>query len=264
MEPEAILIDLDGVLHVGGIPVQGAVDTISYLRDTGYSFRFVSNTTRRSRETISGLLGSMGFEIPVSHIFTPSLAAVSYLSGKGVTKAFILTSPEVSAEMNREGIEHSEESVRFVVVGDAGDLFTYTLLNEAFRQLLGGAELIALEKDRYWMGTDGMMLSAGPFVAALEYASGKKAVVMGKPSRDFFMLALASMNARPGHSVMIGDDVVTDIGGAVANGLTGILVKTGKFRKESLENAPIPPARVISSIADLPLLLASGELCPDP
>ena len=264
MEPEAILIDLDGVLYVGGIPVPGAVDTISYLRENGYSFRFVSNSTRRSRKTLSRLLGSMGFEIPVSHIFTPSMATVSYLSGKGVTKAFILTSPEVSAEMNREGIQHSEERVRFVVAGDAGDLFTYNRLNEAFRQLLEGAELIALEKDRYWMGTDGMMLSAGPFVAALEYASGKKAVVMGKPSRDFFMRALASMNARPDHSVMIGDDVVTDIGGAVANGLTGILVKTGKFRKDSLENAPIPPGRVIASIADLPLLLASGELFPDP
>jgi len=263
MEPEAILIDLDGVLHVGGIPVPGAVDTISYLRDNGYSFRFVSNSTRRSRRTLSGLLGSMGFEIPASDIFTPSLAAVSYISGKGVNKAAILAFPEVSAEMNREGIQHSEESVRFVVVGDAGDLFTYTLLNEAFRQLLEGAELIALEKDRYWMGTDGMMLSAGPFVSALEYASQKKAVVMGKPSRDFFLRALASMNARPSRSVMIGDDVVTDIGGAVANGLTGILVKTGKYRKDSLENAPIPPSRVISSIADLPLLLASGELCPD-
>ena len=264
MEPEAILIDLDGVLHVGGITVPGAVDTISYLRDNGYSFRVVSNSTRRSREALSRLLGSMGFDLPVSQIFTPSMAAASYLAGKGETRASILTTPEVSAEMNHDGIQHSDECVKFVVVGDAGDLFTYTVLNRAFRQLLGGAELIALEKDRYWMGTDGMMLSAGPFVSALEYASGKKAVVMGKPSRDFFMLALDSMNARPGHSVMIGDDVVTDIGGAVANGLTGILVKTGKFRQDSLENAPMLPARVISSIADLPSLLASRELCPDP
>ena len=263
MDPEAILIDLDGVLYVGGTPVPGAVDTISFLKDNGYPFRFVSNTTRRSRETISRQLRDMGFEIPVSHIFTPAMAAVSYIAGKGETTADILTTPEVCAEITHEGIQHTREGARFVVVGDAGDLFTYALLNQAFRQLLEGAELIALEKDRYWMGTDGMMLSAGPFVSALEYASGKKAVVMGKPSREFFMLALASMNARPGHAVMIGDDVVTDTGGAVANGLTGILVKTGKFRLESLENAKTPPTKVIASIADLPLLLASGELCPE-
>ena len=260
MEPEAFLIDLDGVLYVGETPVPGAVDTISYMRDNGYHFRFVSNTTRRSRETISQQLESMGFEIPVSHIFTPAMAAVSYIKGKGETEADILTTPEVSAEITREGIQHRREGARFVVVGDAGDLFTYALLNEAFRQLLEGAELIALEKDRYWMGTDGMMISAGPFVSALEYASGKKAVVMGKPSRAFFMLALASMNAQHGHAVMIGDDVVTDTGGAVANGLSGILVKTGKFRQESLANAETPPTKVINSIADLPSLIASGEL----
>lgn len=260
MDPETILIDLDGVLYVGGTPVPGAVDTISYLKENGYPFRFVSNTTRRSRETISRQLGSMGFEIPVSHIFTPAMAAVAYIAGRGETEAFILATPEVTAEITGEGIQQKGEGARFVVAGDAGDLFTYALLNRAFRQLLEGAELIALEKDRYWMGTDGMMLSAGPFVSALEYATGKKAAVMGKPSREFFMLALASMNARPGHAVMIGDDVVTDIGGAVANGLSGILVKTGKFRQESLAAAKIPPTKVVDSIADLPPLLASGEL----
>ncbi|MDD1706429.1 MAG: HAD-IIA family hydrolase, partial [Methanoregulaceae archaeon] len=241
----------------------GAVETISYLADNGYPFRIVSNTTRRSRETISRQLRSMGFEIPVPQIFTPSIAAVSFIAGRGENEVFILASPEVSAEIASEGIVHRNDGIKFVVVGDAGDLFTYSLLNEAFRLLLEGAELIALEKDRYWMGKDGMMLSAGPFVSALEYATGKRAVVMGKPSGEFFMLALASMNARPGHSVMIGDDVVTDIGGAVANGLSGILVRTGKFRKDSLEQATTPPTRVIASIADIPSLLGSGELCPD-
>jgi HAD superfamily hydrolase (TIGR01458 family) len=264
VELEAILIDLDGVMYVGGTPVPGALDTISYLIDNGYPFRFISNTTRRSRETISRQLGSMGIKIPLSHIFTPAMAAVSYILGKGEAEADILTTLEVSAEILHEGIQHRGKGVRFVVVGDAGDLFTYRLLNQAFRQLLEGADLIALEKDRYWMGPGGMMLSAGPFVAALEYASGKKAVLMGKPSREFFMLALASMNARPDHAVMIGDDVVTDIGGAVTNGIFGILVKTGKFRQDSLEKAQIPPTKVLSSIADLPLLLESGNLCPDP
>ncbi|MDD1708733.1 MAG: TIGR01458 family HAD-type hydrolase [Methanoregulaceae archaeon] len=261
MEPEAILIDLDGVLYVGRTPVPGAVDTISYLIKNGYPFRFVSNTTRRSRETIAGELRSMGFDIPVSHIFTPSMAAVSYIKAKGGATADILTTPDVSAEIVSEGIQQMKKEARFLVVGDAGDLFTYSVLNDALRLLLQGAELVALEKDRYWMGENGMMLSAGPFVTALEYASGKEAVVMGKPSREFFMLALASLNARPEQSVMIGDDVVTDVGGAVANGLFGILVRTGKFRQDSLDNALFPPSRVIDSIADLPDLLASGELC---
>lgn len=113
------------------------------------------------------------------------------------------------------------------------------------------------------MGNDGLMLSAGPFVAALEFATGTRAEVMGKPSREFFMRSLASMNADPARTVMIGDDIITDIGGAAAAGLSGILVRTGKFRQEALESAPVIPKKIISSIAELPRLIASGELCPD-
>ena len=263
MDPEAFLIDLDGVLYVGESPVPGATDTIAYLRENGYPIRYVSNTTRKSRETLSRKLKSMGFEIPVSHIVTPAMAAASYIRGKKGTGAIILTTPEVSAEMGHEGIRHDEEGAGFVVVGDGGDLFTYSTLNKAFRHILGGAEIIALEKDRYWMGNDGLMLSAGPFVAALEYAAGTSAVVIGKPSRDYFMHALSSMDASPARTVMIGDDVVSDIGGASTAGLGGILVRTGKFRQDDLEKSPVLPTRVIASIADLPGLLASGELCPD-
>ncbi|NLH26491.1 MAG: TIGR01458 family HAD-type hydrolase [Methanomicrobiales archaeon] len=263
MEPEAFLIDLDGVLSVGGAPVPGAIAAISYLRENGYPFRFVSNTTRKSRVTISRQLESMGFEIPVSHIFTPSMAAVSYVTGKAGTDAAILTTPDVSAEIVRGGIQNREDSPRFVIVGDGGDLFGYSVLNKAFRLIMGGAELIALEKDRYWMGDDGLMLSAGPFVAALEFATGTRAAVMGKPSREFFMRSLASMNADPARTVMIGDDIITDIGGAAAAGLSGILVRTGKFRQEALAGATVIPKRIISSIAELPRLLSSGELCPD-
>ncbi|HPH35456.1 MAG TPA: TIGR01458 family HAD-type hydrolase [Methanoregulaceae archaeon] len=263
MEPEAFLIDLDGVLYVGGSPVPGAIATIAYLQENGYPFRFVSNTTRKSRVTISRQLEFMGFEIPVSHIFTPSMAAVSYITGKGGTEAAILTTPDVSAEIVRDGIQNREDSPRFVIVGDGGDLFGYSVLNKAFRLIIGGAELIALEKDRYWMGNDGLMLSAGPFIAALEFATGTRAAVLGKPSREFFMRALASMNARSNRTFMIGDDIVTDIGGAATAGLSGILVKTGKFRQEALDSAMVIPDRVIPSIAELPHLIASGELCPD-
>jgi HAD superfamily hydrolase (TIGR01458 family) len=258
MPVEAFLIDLDGVMYVGGTVVPGARDAIRFLEAQGYPFRFVSNTTRRSRASIARQLGAMGFAIPETHIFTPAAAAAAYLAQNQRKSAILLTTLEVAGEiMASAGIVQHPATAGSVVVGDAGDRFTYGELNGAFRRLLEGAELIALEKDRYWMGTDGMMLSAGPFVAALEYATGREAMVMGKPSPSFFHHALASMGTEAGTAVMIGDDVVTDVGGAITCGLSGILVRTGKFREEALARAPHPPTALLDSIADLPRYLLS-------
>jgi HAD superfamily hydrolase (TIGR01458 family) len=251
-QPEAFLIDLDGVISVGGILLPGARDTISWLRDHGYPFRFVSNTTRRPRSTITAELSVMGITVPESCIFTPAMAAVASMRQKKRTRACLLTTRELEGEFTSGGITPVLQDVDVVVVGDAGDRFTYDRMNMAFRHLLSGADLLALEKDRYWMGADGLMLSAGPFVTALEYASGRMATVMGKPSPGFFSMALSSLGTEPGSTAMIGDDVVTDTGGAIACGLSGILVKTGKYRDETLATAPVRPTAVLSSIADLP------------
>jgi HAD superfamily hydrolase (TIGR01458 family) len=128
---------------------------------------------------------------------------------------------------------------------------TYDLLNAAFRAVTGGAEIIALEKDRYWMAPDGVMLSAGPFVAALEFAAGKTATVMGKPSKAFFEMALRDMDLRPDQAVMVGDDIITDIAGARKTGMKAVLVRTGKYREDTLRTAAIKPTYVIDSIARL-------------
>ena len=146
----------------------------------------------------------------------------------------------------------------YVVVGDAGDRWTYGSMNRAFRLLVGGARLLALERDRYWRDADGLALSAGPFVAGLEYAAGVTAEVVGKPSPAFFRLALADLGVPADRAVMVGDDVATDIGGARAAGLAAFLVRTGKFRAEALAAAPVAPDRVLDSIADLRALLERG------
>ena len=139
----------------------------------------------------------------------------------------------------------------FIVIGDAGDVFTYDRLNKALRLILDGAEILALEQDRYWMGADGLVLSTGPFVAALEYATGKNSVLMGKPSPDFFELALRDVNAQPDEAAMIGDDILTDIGGAQTLGMRGILVKTGKYRADLARGSVVTPDLVLDSIAKL-------------
>ena len=249
------LIDLDGVIYTGDRAIPGAKEAIDFLLAGNYSIRFVSNTTRKSRRTIVGQLAGMGLNIPETFIFTPSLAAVNYMKNTGKRNCFLLVTGDTVLDFEPFFGTQPETGVDFVVIGDAGARITYDSMTTAFRYLMDGAELIALERDRYWMAGDGLSLSAGPFVAALEYATGKKATVVGKPSRNFFNLALSDMGLRPEQVVMIGDDISTDIAGSQNAGMQGILVRTGKFREEVLRNAPVKPSCIIDSIADIQQLL---------
>lgn len=252
MGVKGFLIDLDGVLFTRDRAIDGAQDALASLVAHNLPFRFVSNATLRSRRTIAARLTAMGFDIPEHMIFTPPLAAVAYMKNAGKCRYHLLTARDVHSDFPPVSDGRSTSGVDYVIVGDAGDAFTYESLNTAFRHLETGAELLALEKDRYWMAASGLSLSAGPFVAALEYATGKTATVLGKPAPAFFSLALQEMHITPADAAMIGDDIATDIGGAQQIGMQGILVKTGKFREEVLRGSPVIPTRIIDSIADLP------------
>ena len=252
---KGILIDLDGVLYVGDHPVEGAQATIEYLMQKDYTLRFVSNTTRKCKKTIANRLSAMGFCIPEEYIFTPPLAAVAHMKKTGKQHCYLLTTGDVDQDFEQVCAQDTRAKKDYVIVGDAGETITYDRLNAAFRYLMEGAELIALEKDRYWMAHDGLSLSAGPFVQALEFASGKTATIMGKPSRAFFDLALRDMGLQSEQVVMIGDDIFTDIGGAHNAGMRSILVRTGKFSEEALKNAMIKPTHIIDSIAYLKNIL---------
>lgn len=250
MSYRGVLIDLDGVLYQGGSAIPGACAAITYLTENEIPFRCLSNTTRKCRETICSQLSAMGFGIPANYIFTPPCAAVTYMKGSGKDRFYLLTTGDVDRDFAGAGT-HDTKTADVVIVGDAGDAASYRNLNTAFRLLMDGAELIALEKDRYWKAEDGISLSAGPFVSALEYATDKTAIVMGKPSKTFFDLALTDLHLPPCDVAMIGDDLFTDVGGAQAAGMTGILVRTGKYREDILRKSSIVPGRVIDSIADI-------------
>jgi HAD superfamily hydrolase (TIGR01458 family) len=243
------LIDLDGVLYVGDHPVAGAQAAIEYLNQKNYTFRFVSNTTQKCRKTIASRLSAMGFDIPEEYIFTPPLAAVTYMKKTGKLHCYLLTTGDVDRDFEQVCAQDTKKKNNYVIVGDAGSSITYNRLNTAFRYLMDGAELIALEKDRYWMAHDGLSLSAGPFVQALEFASGKTAKIMGKPSKDFFDLALNDMGLESNQVAMIGDDITSDIGGAHHAGMRSILVRTGKFQEDRLKSATVKPTYIIDSIA---------------
>ena len=149
--------------------------------------------------------------------------------------------------------EESETGARYVVIGDMGDAWDFRTLNRAFRMLHSDSEtvLIALGMTRFYQAQDGLRLDVAPFIAALEHAAGKKAVVFGKPAVPFFKAAVARLRLPEHEIVMIGDSIETDVAGAQESGLQGILVRTGKFRQSDLAGGVRPDA-VLDSIRDLP------------
>jgi HAD superfamily hydrolase (TIGR01458 family) len=147
------------------------------------------------------------------------------------------------------------ENPQAIVLGDMGNLFTFDLLNALFKKILNGAEIVAMHKNKYWHSGNGLTLDLGAFVTALEFATEKEAVVIGKPNPHLFQLAVKPWGLSFQSIYMVGDDIGGDIGGANNVGMQSILVKTGKYREESLKRSEITPDFIINSVADLPELL---------
>jgi HAD superfamily hydrolase (TIGR01458 family) len=186
-----LLVDLDGTLYVGGEPVEGAAEAIKRLEASGVLLRYVTNTTRKPRREVWEHLRSLGFEVQEAMIFAPARAAAGLIGNKS---CFPLVDESLLEDL--EEITLTQDHPDHVLIGDLGEGFTYGRLNAAFRCLMDGAELIALQRNRYWRREDGLALDAGPFVAALEYATAKSATVVGKPERSFFRLALKDIGRR--------------------------------------------------------------------
>jgi HAD superfamily hydrolase (TIGR01458 family) len=249
----ALLIDLDGVLYVEEDSIAGAVEAVKRLRGAGLGLRFVTNTTAHSRDRTLRKLERLGFAVESPELVTPASLAVRHCQERGHRRVALVMNDEVKRDFIE--LEEAEADVDAVIVGDLGAAFGYDVLNHAFRHVMNGAELIALQKNRYWLRSDGLSLDVGPFVAALEYATRSEAYVVGKPAPAFFAEVLADLGATAEHAAMVGDDVETDIGGALNAGLAGILVRTGKYREDAVRASGIEPSATVASIADVPDLL---------
>jgi len=147
--------------------------------------------------------------------------------------------------------------VDVVLTGGAGPEFSYQALNQAFAHLQRGARLVAMHRGLYWRTSEGLQLDTGAFLAGLEQAAGTEAEVVGKPAAAFFAAALAHLGASASHAVMIGDDIETDVLAAQRHGLTGVLVKTGKYLPRTHYQASGTPDHVLDSFSDVPALLES-------
>jgi len=252
-----VLLDLGGVVYVGDKPIEGAIPAVGRLRDAGLPLRFLTNTTRRSRRQVIADLARMGLDVSDGELLTPARLARAYVAKHGLSP-FLVVHPDLRedfADLPPGGAEA-------VIVGDAGEHFTYDLLNRAYRKMIGGAELLALAMNRNFKDADGeLSLDAGPFVAGLEFAANRKATLFGKPSPAFFGSAVEDLGCPAGAVVMIGDDAEADVGGAIAAGLQGILVRTGKYRPGDECKVSPGPATVAETLEEACGWILSGTVC---
>src|ERR1017187_3806421 len=250
-----VLFDMDGVLYNAERPIAGAVETVEWVQAHGIPHLFLTNTTSRCCAALSEKLLGLGIRAAEAKILTPAAAASEWL--RAAPEGQIALFVRQSACREFAGLpclpDNAERGADYVVVGDLGDLWDYRTLNRAFRLLHNnpGAQLVALGMTRYWLAADGLSLDVAPFVAALQHAAGREALVFGKPAPRFFLAGAERLGLEGGEVLMIGDDIDADVGGAQAAGLKGALVKTGKFHPRDLEGA-IRPDAVFDSIADLP------------
>ena len=250
--PKAFLIDLDGTLYFKGEPCPGATETINYLRQQKYQLRFLTNTTAKTPQMLQEQMQALGFDIHENEIFNATYACLLYLRTQPELSCHFMVDDAVKAFFKEIPIDDAAPD--FVVVGDYGEGFNFHALNHAFRLLMDGAELIALQKGLYWFSPEGIFLDCGAFVTLLETAANKTATVMGKPSETFFKTVLDNLQLATSDVIVIGDDITSDIVGAKRMKMRSILVRTGKFRPDQLENPVAKPTWVLDSISELPQL----------
>ena len=246
----ALLLDLDGVIVIAGEPVPGAPEAVATLEARGFPYRIVTNTSAISRATLARWSGKVGAPIPAER-FESALSASAAWTARAFAgqPLYVLASPDARTEFSGQHLLSHEEAgrpgaaVAAVVIGDSPEEATFDNLNRAFRLVRGGAVLVGMHRNPWWLTPEGPTLDSGAFVAGLEFAAEVRARIVGKPSPAFFSIAVADLRRVAGRDLarrdiaMVGDDVRTDVRAAQRAGLRGIFVLSGKHGPADIETA---------------------------
>jgi HAD superfamily hydrolase (TIGR01458 family) len=259
MDVDGLLLDIDGVLTVSWEPIDGAIDALDRLRDRGVPFRLITNTTTHTRDALAGTLRTAGFTVDGDDIITAVVATAAYIRAVHPgARVSLLSDGDAREDLDGITLVGPNEPADVVVIGGASDDFTYATINHIFRLVMDGAALVGMHRNMFWRTTDGLELDGGAYIAGLEEATGVRATICGKPAPTYFEAALKLLGVPVSRAAMVGDDVVNDVLAAQAIGMTGVLVRTGKFRNVDVERNDGAPDHVIDSVAALPSMLGTG------
>jgi len=251
---DGLLLDIDGVLSVSWEPILGSIEAMEVFARAGMPLCLITNTTTHPRTELASILGDAGFSVEPSQIVTAVTATAEHLRtahpGAGV---FLLSDGDARADMEGVRLVELPEEADVIVLGGASDAFTYPVVTSVFRRLMDGAALVAMHRNLYWRTARGFELDAGAYVLGLEAATGMQAEVCGKPAAEYFRAALEVLGLPAARVAMVGDDVINDVEGARSAGLTGVLVRTGKYRPGDETRGE--PDAVLDRLGDLPAWL---------
>jgi NagD protein len=252
MAKKGFLIDMDGVIYKGTEPIEGAVEFIHYLRQEDYPFLFLTNNSQRTSRDVSYKLRKMGFDVTEEHIFTCGMATARYLAQKKpYGTAYVIGEGGLLNELHKVGYSIVDDHPDFVVIGE-GRTIMLESVDKAINMILGGSKLIATNLDPNCPVGDGKYRAGcGAFVAMLEFATGKQAFSVGKPSPVMMRMARKALNLATDQTIMIGDTMSTDILGATSMGFTTVLTLSGVTQKEDLAQYGYAPDFIVTSLKDL-------------
>jgi HAD superfamily hydrolase (TIGR01458 family) len=252
---DGLLLDMDGVLGVSWTPLPGAAETVTRLRAAGVPLRVLTNTTALPQARFGAVLREAGFPFADEEILTASVLAAAWLRAERPGARVFLIGDAQPDDLAGLEMVRADEAPDIVLVSGADDSFCFATFNEVLALLRGGAELVAMHRNLFWMTRRGEKLDAGAYLLGLEAATGLEAVVLGKPAPGSFRAGLDALGLPAERVAMVGDDVENDVLAAQSLGITGVLVRTGKYREDQLARASGTPDHVVDSIVDLPGLL---------
>jgi HAD superfamily hydrolase (TIGR01458 family) len=247
---DGVLLDIDGVLTVSWDALPGAAEVIHWLQAEGIEFCLVTNTSSKSRDQIAARLAGAGMPVDADRILTAARYLNEHLAGVG---CLVVNEGDISQDL--EGVAMVDaRSAGVVLLGGAGPSTGYRELDAVFKLAVDGVPVVALHRNARYQTADGPALDMGAFIVGIEAAAQTEVTVVGKPAEAFFHAAQADLGTRAESTVVVGDDIDSDVLGAQATGMIGVLVRTGKFRPSDLEGAEAQPDHVIDGIGDLPAL----------